>query len=218
MIMTKIAENLTALVGKTPLLRLNGFEKSEGAKAKLIAKLESFNPLGSVKDRIALAMVEDAEQSGVLKAGSVIIEPTSGNTGIGLAFVSSIKKYRLILTMPETMSIERRNLLKALGAELVLTPGADGMKGAIAKALELQAALPGAVILQQFENPSNPKIHYNTTGEEIWSDTDGKVDSFCQRRRHRRHRERRRKKIERTESQPCSSRRRACRIACTVGR
>jgi len=131
--MTKIAENLTALVGKTPLLRLNGFEKSEGAKAKLIAKLESFNPLGSVKDRIALAMVEDAEQRGVLKDGSVIIEPTSGNTGIGLAFVSSIKKYRLILTMPETMSIERRNLLKALGAELVLTPGADGMKGAIAK-------------------------------------------------------------------------------------
>ena len=176
--MTKIAENLTALVGNTPLLRLNAFEKSEGAKAKLIAKLESFNPLGSVKDRIALAMVEDAEKSGVLKAGSVIIEPTSGNTGIGLAFVSSIKKYRLILTMPETMSIERRNLLKALGAELVLTPGADGMKGAIAKALELQAALPGAVILQQFENPSNPKIHYNTTSEEIWRDTEGKVDIF----------------------------------------
>jgi len=176
--MTKIAENLTALVGKTPLLRLNGFEKSEGAKAKLIAKLESFNPLGSVKDRIALAMVEDAEQRGVLKDGSVIIEPTSGNTGIGLAFVSSIKKYRLILTMPETMSIERRNLLKALGAELVLTPGADGMKGAIAKALELQAELPGSVILQQFENPANPKIHYNTTAEEIWRDTDGKVDIF----------------------------------------
>lgn len=176
--MTKIAENLTALVGNTPLLRLNAFEKSEGAKANLIAKLESFNPLGSVKDRIALAMVEDAEKSGVLKAGSVIIEPTSGNTGIGLAFVSSIKKYRLILTMPETMSIERRNLLKALGAELVLTPGADGMKGAIAKAKELQAALPGAVILQQFENQSNPKIHYNTTGEEIWRDTDGKVDIF----------------------------------------
>ncbi len=176
--MTKIAENLTALVGNTPLLRLNAFETSEGAKAKLIAKLESFNPLGSVKDRIALAMVEDAEQSGVLKAGSVIIEPTSGNTGIGLAFVSSIKKYRLILTMPETMSIERRNLLKALGAELVLTPGADGMKGAIAKAKELQTALPGAVILQQFENQANPKIHYNTTGEEIWRDTDGKVDIF----------------------------------------
>lgn len=176
--MTKIAENLTALVGNTPLLRLNGFEKSEGAKANLIAKLESFNPLGSVKDRIALAMVEDAEKSGVLKAGSVIIEPTSGNTGIGLAFVSSIKKYRLILTMPETMSIERRNLLKALGAELVLTPGADGMKGAIAKAKELQATLPGAVILQQFENQANPQIHYRTTGEEIWRDTDGKVDIF----------------------------------------
>lgn len=176
--MRKIAENLTALVGNTPLLRLNAFEKSEGAKAKLIAKLESFNPLGSVKDRIALAMVKDAEKSGILKAGSVIIEPTSGNTGIGLAFVSSIKKYRLILTMPETMSIERRNLLKALGAELVLTPGADGMKGAIAKAKELQAALPGAVILQQFDNQANPKIHYNTTGEEIWRDTDGKVDIF----------------------------------------
>lgn len=176
--MTKIAENLTALVGNTPLLRLNAFEKSEGAKANLIAKLESFNPLGSVKDRIALAMVEDAEKSGVLKAGSVIIEPTSGNTGIGLAFVSSIKKYRLILTMPETMSIERRNLLKALGAELVLTPGADGMKGAIAKAKELQATLPGAVILQQFENQANPQIHYRTTGEEIWRDTDGKVDIF----------------------------------------
>jgi len=178
MIMTKIAENLTALVGNTPLLRLNAFEKSEGAKAKLIAKLESFNPLGSVKDRIALAMVEDAEKSGVLKAGSVIIEPTSGNTGIGLAFVSSIKKYRLILTMPETMSIERRNLLKALGAELVLTPGAEGMKGAIAKAKELQSALPGAVILQQFENQANPQIHYSTTGEEIWRDTEGKVDIF----------------------------------------
>ena len=176
--MTKIAENLTALVGNTPLLRLNAFEKSEGAKAKLIAKLESFNPLGSVKDRIALAMVEDAEKSGVLKAGSVIIEPTSGNTGIGLAFVSSIKKYRLILTMPETMSIERRNLLKALGAELVLTPGAEGMKGAIAKAKELQSALPGAVILQQFENQANPQIHYSTTGEEIWRDTEGKVDIF----------------------------------------
>jgi len=176
--MTKIAENLTELVGNTPLMKLNHFEKAEGAKANLIAKLESFNPLGSVKDRIALAMIEDAEQKGRLKPDSVIIEPTSGNTGIGLAFVSSIKKYRLILTMPETMSIERRNLLKALGAELVLTPGPDGMKGAIAKAKELQAELPGAVILQQFENRANPQIHYRTTAEEVWRDTEGRVDIF----------------------------------------
>ncbi|WP_294067984.1 cysteine synthase A [Proteiniphilum sp. UBA1028] len=176
--MTKIAENLTELVGNTPLLKLNHFGKSEGAKANLIAKLESFNPLGSVKDRIALAMVEDAEKNGLLKPGSVIIEPTSGNTGIGLAFVSSIKKYRLILTMPETMSLERRNLLKALGAELVLTAGTDGMKGAIARAKELQSEIPNAVILQQFENQSNPQIHYRTTGEEVWRDTDGKVDIF----------------------------------------
>jgi cysteine synthase A len=176
--MTKIAENLTALVGNTPLMKLNHFEKAEGAKANLIAKLESFNPLGSVKDRIALAMIEDAEQKGKLKPDSVIIEPTSGNTGIGLAFVSSIKKYRLILTMPETMSIERRNLLKALGAELVLTPGPDGMKGAISKARELQAELPGAVILQQFENQANPQIHYHTTAEEVWRDTEGRVDIF----------------------------------------
>lgn len=174
--MTKIAEKLTDLVGKTPLLRLNQFEQAEGAKAKIIAKLESFNPLGSVKDRIALAMVEDAESKGLLNSESTIIEPTSGNTGIGLAFVSAIKKYRLILTMPETMSIERRNLLKALGAELVLTPGSDGMKGAIAKAKELQAGLPNSLILQQFENQANPRIHYQTTGEEIWNDTDGKVD------------------------------------------
>lgn len=174
--MTKIAEKLTDLVGKTPLLRLNQFEQAEGAKAKIIAKLESFNPLGSVKDRIALAMVEDAESKGLLNSESTIIEPTSGNTGIGLAFVSAIKKYRLILTMPETMSIERRNLLKALGAELVLTPGSDGMKGAIAKAKELQSGLPNSLILQQFENEANPRIHYQTTGEEIWNDTDGKVD------------------------------------------
>ncbi len=174
--MTKIAANLTKLVGNTPLLQLNQLEKAEGAKAHLIAKLESFNPLGSVKDRIALAMVEEAENSGLLKPDSILIEPTSGNTGIGLAFVASIKKYRLILTMPETMSIERRNLLKALGAELVLTPGAEGMKGAIAKAKALQAELGNAVILQQFENPANPSIHYRTTGEEIWRDTDGQVD------------------------------------------
>lgn len=176
--MTKIAENLTQLVGNTPLLKLDRFGKSEGAVANLVVKLESFNPLGSVKDRIALAMVEDAEQKGELYDGSVLIEPTSGNTGIGLAFVSAIKKYRLILTMPETMSIERRNLLKALGAELVLTPGSEGMKGAIAKARELQAEIPNAVILQQFENQSNPLIHYTTTGEEVWRDTDGKVDIF----------------------------------------
>ena len=174
--MGTIAEKLTDLVGNTPLVKLNQFKESEGAKAHLIAKLESFNPLGSVKDRIALSMVEDAEKKGLLTAGSVIIEPTSGNTGIGLAFVASIKKYRLILTMPETMSLERRNLLKALGAELVLTAGTEGMKGAIAKALQLQAELPDAIILQQFENPANPSIHYHTTGEEIWRDTDGKVD------------------------------------------
>ena len=174
--MGKIAEKLTDLVGNTPLVKLNHFKDSEGVKANIIAKLESFNPLGSVKDRIALAMVEDAERKGLLNAGSVIIEPTSGNTGIGLAFVSSIKKYRLILTMPETMSLERRNLLKALGAELVLTPGTEGLKGAIAKATQLQTELPNAVILQQFENQANPSIHYDTTAEEIWRDTDGQVD------------------------------------------
>ncbi|MDD2328032.1 MAG: cysteine synthase A [bacterium] len=174
--MTKIAEKLTELVGNTPLLQLNRLVASEGAKAQIIAKLESFNPQGSVKDRIALAMVEDAEKRGLLTSGSVIIEPTSGNTGIGLAFVSAIKQYRLILTMPETMSLERRNLLKALGAELVLTPGPDGMKGAIARAKELQAQINGAVILQQFENKANPEVHYHTTGEEIWRDSGGKID------------------------------------------
>ncbi len=176
--MGKIAERLTDLVGNTPLMRLNQFKETEAVNANLIAKLESFNPLGRVKDRIALAMVEDAERKGLLHAGSVIIEPTSGNTGIGLAFVASIKKYRLLLTMPETMSLERRNLLKALGAELVLTPGTEGMKGAIAKALQLQTELADAIILQQFENLANPSIHYHATGEEIWRDTDGKVDIF----------------------------------------
>ncbi|MDR0907135.1 MAG: cysteine synthase A [Rikenellaceae bacterium] len=174
--MTKIAKQLTDLVGNTPLLELGNYARSQQAGAHIIGKLEYFNPLGSVKDRVALAMIENAEARGVLKAGSVIIEPTSGNTGIGLAYVSAIKGYRLILTMPETMSLERRNLLKALGAELVLTPGAQGMKGAIARAEELQAEIPDAVILQQFENPANPAIHSRTTAEEIWRDTDGQVD------------------------------------------
>lgn len=176
--MEKIAKKLTELVGNTPLLELSNYNKNHGLKARLVVKVESFNPVGSVKDRIALAMVEDAETKGILKPGATIIEPTSGNTGVGLAFVSAVKGYKLILTMPDTMSIERRNLLKALGAELVLTPGADGMKGAIAKAEELKAATPGAVILQQFENPANPAMHLRTTGVEIWKDTEGKVDIF----------------------------------------
>lgn len=176
--MEKIAQKLTDLIGNTPLLELNAYSKSHGLGARLIAKLEYFNPLGSVKDRIALAMVEDAEKKGILKPGSVIIEPTSGNTGIGLAYVSTIKGYRLILTMPETMSLERRNLLKALGAELVLTPGTEGMQGAIAKANKLQTEIPDSVILQQFENPANPAIHSRTTAEEIWRDTAGNVDIF----------------------------------------
>jgi cysteine synthase A len=174
--MSKIAKRLTDLVGKTPLLELGSYAGSQQAGARIIGKLEYFNPLGSVKDRVALAMIEDAEAHGTLKSGSVIIEPTSGNTGIGLAWVSAIKGYRLILTMPETMSLERRNLLKALGAELVLTPGAQGMKGAIARAEELQTEIPDAVILQQFENPANPAIHSRTTAEEIWRDTSGQVD------------------------------------------
>lgn len=176
--MKKIAKQLTDLVGNTPLMELSNYNKSKGLKARLIVKLESFNPAGSVKDRVALAMIEDAETSGLLKPEATIIEPTSGNTGIGLAFVAASKGYKLILTMPDTMSVERRNLLKALGAELVLTPGANGMKGAIARAEELKAATPGAVILQQFDNPANPAMHERTTGQEIWRDTEGHVDIF----------------------------------------
>jgi len=174
--MIKIAKKLTDLVGNTPLLELENYEKKNNINAKIIAKLESFNPASSVKDRIALAMITDAEEKGVLTENSIIIEPTSGNTGIGLAFVSAAKGYKLILTMPETMSLERRNLLKALGAEIVLTPGPDGMKGAIAKAEELQGSTPNSIILQQFQNPANPAMHRKTTAEEIWRDTDGNVD------------------------------------------
>ncbi|MCD7962999.1 MAG: cysteine synthase A [Rikenellaceae bacterium] len=176
--MAKIAKQLTELIGNTPLLELSNFNKAKGLEATVVAKLESFNPGGSVKDRIANAMIEDAEKKGNLKKGVEIIEPTSGNTGIGLALVSAAKGYKLTLTMPETMSIERRNLLKALGANIVLTPGAEGMKGAIAKANSLKEENENAIILQQFENPANPAIHVVTTAEEIWRDTDGKVDIF----------------------------------------
>lgn len=176
--MKKIAKQLTDLVGNTPLMEFSRFNASHDLRARVIGKLEYFNPAGSVKDRVALAMIEQAEADGSLKPGATIIEPTSGNTGIGLAFVSSVKGYKLILTMPDTMSAERRNLLKALGAQLVLTPGAEGMKGAIRKAEELRDATPGAVILQQFENPANPAMHTRTTAEEIWRDTDGKIDIF----------------------------------------
>ena len=176
--MKKIAQRLTDLVGNTPLLELNNYSKNKGLRAHVIVKLEYFNPAGSVKDRVALAMIEDAETKGLLKPGATIIEPTSGNTGVGLAFVAAAKGYKLVLTMPDTMRMERRNLLKALGAELVLTPGTDGMKGAIARAEELQASTPGSLILQQFDNQANPAVHECTTGQEIWQDTDGKVDIF----------------------------------------
>jgi cysteine synthase A len=176
--MGKIAKKLTDLIGNTPLLELSNYNKKHGLDAHVIAKLEYFNPASSVKDRIAKAMIEEAEASGILKQDSELIEPTSGNTGIGLAFVAAAKGYKLTLTMPETMSIERRNLLKALGANIVLTPGPDGMKGAIAKAEELQKQNPKAVVLQQFANPANPAVHRKTTAEEIWADTDGKVDIF----------------------------------------
>lgn len=173
-----VYHTLTDLIGNTPLLELSQYEKQENISANLIAKLESFNPAGSAKDRIAKAMIEDAEVKGLLQAGSVIIEPTSGNTGIGLACVATARGYRLILTMPDTMSMERRNLLKAYGAELVLTDGAKGMNGAIEKASELAREIPGAFIPGQFENPANPAVHYATTGPEIWRDTDGRVDLF----------------------------------------
>lgn len=173
-----IAKNLIDLVGRTPLMELSAYSHLHGLPRPLVAKLEMFNPSGSVKARTALAMIEDAETRGLLQPGATIIEPTSGNTGIGLAMVATIKGYHLILTMPETMSLERRNLLKALGAEIVLTSGAEGMAGSIAKAEELRDATPGAVILQQFDNPSNPAVHERTTGEEIWTETAGQVDVF----------------------------------------
>ena len=176
--MAKIAKNLTDLIGNTPLLELGNYSKAKGLNAKLVAKLEYFNPLASVKDRIGYSMIKDAEDRGILTKDSVIIEPTSGNTGIALAFVAAAKGYRLILTMPETFSIERRNLLKALGAELVLTPGPEGMKGAIKRAEELAASTKGSFVPQQFKNPANPAIHRATTAEEVWKDTDGAVDIF----------------------------------------
>lgn len=176
--MAKIYKSLTELVGNTPLLELTKIERKEGLKARLLAKIESFNPGGSVKDRVAIAMIEDAETTGHLKPGGTIIEPTSGNTGIGLAWVAVVKGYKLVLTMPETMSIERRKLLAALGAKLVLTPGSEGMKGAIAMAEKIQSETPGSIIMRQFDNHANPAAHARTTAREIWEDTDGEVDIF----------------------------------------
>lgn len=176
--MERIYKSLIELIGNTPLLEVSNIEREEALKARLLVKVESFNPGGSVKDRAAYYMIEDAEKRGVLTPGALIIEPTSGNTGIGLAWVASLKGYKLVLTMPDTMSVERRNLLKALGASIVLTPGAEGMSGAIRKAMELKNENPGSVILQQFDNKANPASHENTTAEEIWRDTDGKVDVF----------------------------------------
>ncbi|MDY4481391.1 MAG: cysteine synthase A [Candidatus Cryptobacteroides sp.] len=176
--MSKIANSVLELIGSTPLVRLSNLEKLSGVQAEVVAKVESFNPGGSVKDRIAIAMIEAAEKDGRLRPGGVIIEPTSGNTGVGLALASAVKGYQLILTMPETMSIERRRIVQAYGAKVELTPGKDGMKGAIAKAQQLLAEIPGAIILQQFENPANPQAHRLRTAEEIWKDTEGKVDIF----------------------------------------
>lgn len=176
--MSKIAKNLTDLIGNTPLLEISNYNISQGLEAKVIAKLESFNPASSVKDRIGYAMIKDAEDKGLINKDTVIVEPTSGNTGIALAFVAAAKGYKLIITLPETFSIERRNLLKALGAELVLTPGPEGMGGAIKKAEEIAAQTENAVLLQQFKNPANPEIHRQTTAEEIWRDTDGSIDIF----------------------------------------
>ena len=176
--MSKIAKKITDLIGNTPLVELGNYSKSRGVDTPVIAKVEYFNPGGSVKDRIGLAMIEAAEKNGTLKPGATIIEPTSGNTGVGLALVSAVKGYKLILTMPETMSVERRNLVKAYGATVKLTSGKDGMPGAIKAAEELRDSIPGSVILEQFENPANPQKHYETTGKEIWEDTDGKVDIF----------------------------------------
>ena len=176
--MKKVAKNLIGLIGHTPLMELSGYSAKYGLEGNIVAKLEAFNPAGSVEDRVALSMIEDAEERGFLKPGATIIEPTSGNTGVGLAMVATIKGYRLILTMPETMSLERRNLLKALGAQIVLTDGMAGMSGSIAKAQELKATIPGSVILQQFENPANAAVHERTTGEEIWEDTGGQIAAF----------------------------------------